>query len=464
MSAAGVAPRGSGDRSPAVARAIVAVAGERGDELAADLCDAGADVRLVVDPDAPAAAAVDAMSGREAAELLGELARADLLVLDADRRTLTAQLVAACDRFGIRIVALCAGAPERRLAGVFGVDACDEHAAAVDVLASGKAAGGAESEAEPSRGRVIAVWGAAGAPGRTTTAIELACELARDGRRVALIDADAHAPSVAMATGLADEGPGFAAACRQAERGTLTAAELTRIAAPLGPVEVLTGINRPGRWPELAHDRVQAALERCRDWADDIVVDVASSLERDEEIVSDLGGPRRNAATLAALASADLIVAVVSADPIGVARFVRAHVDLRSVVGATPVKIVVNKSRTGPVGLDARAQVRRTLERYTDAREVWFLPWDPKAADAAMLAAQPVAHVAARSALAGAVRRFVGEAIEPPVPVRRGGRDGRGEQRPARNGRDRGNRRRTVEGRDAGRRSALLPGRRARTA
>lgn len=464
MSAAGVAPRGSGDRSPAVARAIVAVAGERGDELAADLCDAGADVRLVVDPDAPAAAAVDAMSGREAAELLGELARADLLVLDADRRTLTAQLVAACDRFGIRIVALCAGAPERRLAGVFGVDACDEHAGAVDVLASDKAVGGAESEAEPSRGRVIAVWGAAGAPGRTTTAIELACELARDGRRVALVDADAHAPSVAMATGLADEGPGFAAACRQAERGTLTAAELTRIAAPLGPVEVLTGINRPGRWPELAHDRVQAALERCRDWADDIVVDVASSLERDEEIVSDLGGPRRNAATLAALASADLIVAVVSADPIGVARFVRAHVDLRSVVGATPVKIVVNKSRTGPVGLDARAQVRRTLERYTDAREVWFLPWDPKAADAAMLAAQPVAHVAARSALAGAVRRFVGEAIEPPVPVRRGGRDGRGEQRPARNGRDRGNRRRTVEGRDAGRRSALLPGRRARTA
>ena len=126
MSAAGVAPRGSGDRSPAVARAIVAVAGERGDELAADLRDAGADVRLVVDPDAPAAAAVDAMSGREAAELLGELARADLLVLDADRRTLTAQLVAACDRFGIRIVALCAGAPERRLAGVFGVDARSE--------------------------------------------------------------------------------------------------------------------------------------------------------------------------------------------------------------------------------------------------------------------------------------------------------------------------------------------------
>ncbi|WP_454118126.1 AAA family ATPase [Microbacterium lacticum] len=422
MSARRPAPGSAGAGVGAEPSVVVAVGGSRGDELAADLRDAGALVRLVVEPGAPAAAAVDAMSGRAAAELLGELARADVLVLDADRRTLTAQLIATCDRFGSRIVALCAGAAERRLAAVFGLDACAADAVAADVLARGAAERGDGGPQERERGRLIAVWGAAGAPGRTTTAIELACELARDGRRVALVDADAHAPSIAMATGLADEGPGFAAACRQAERGTLTAAELTRIAAPLGPVEVLTGINRPGRWPELGHDRVQAALERCRDWADDIVVDVASSLERDEEIVSDLGGPRRNAATLATLASADLIVAVVAADPIGVARFVRAHADLRSVVGATPVKIVVNKARTGPVGLDARSQVRRTLERYTDAREVWFVPWDPKSADAAMLAAQPVAHVAGRSPLAGAVRRFVGEAIEPPVPVR--GREG----------------------------------------
>ena len=41
-----------------------------------------------------------------------------------------------------------------------------------------------------------------------------------------------------------------------------------------------------------------------------------SPLERDEEIVSDLDGPRRNAATLAALAAADLVVAVVAADPV----------------------------------------------------------------------------------------------------------------------------------------------------
>lgn len=393
---------------------IVAVDGARGALLAENLRDEGADVRLVVRAGDPASAVVDAMRGRAAAELLGELARADLLVVAAGRHSLTAQLVAACDRFGVRIVGMCADAPARRLAAVFGVTACDAAAPATEILQPMHAQA---AVASPSRGRVIAVWGPAGAPGRTTMAIELACELARDGRRVALVDADSHAPSLALATGLADEGPGFAAACRQAERGTLTVAELTRIAATLGPIEVLTGLNRPSRWPELAHDRVTAALERCRDWADDIVVDVAAPLERDEEIVSDIDGPRRNAATLAALAAADLVVAVVAADAVGVSRFVRAHAELRAVVGGAPVRILVNKTRGATLGLDARGQVRRALERYTDTRDLWFVPWDPKAADAAALAARPVAHVAGRSQLSGGVRRFVGEAIEPPAPT-----------------------------------------------
>lgn len=392
---------------------VVAVDASRARALARGLAETGVDVRLVVGPSAPAEALDPGGAGADAESVHDEVARAEILVVDAGRRSLTSGLVAACDRSGTRIVALCAGAAERRLARVFGVDACGQDAAPREILAAAPAA-----DPVPSRGRVLTVWGAAGAPGRTSVALALAWELARDGRRVALVDADAHAPSVALATGLADEGPGFAAACRQADRGTLTPAELTRIAVPLGGIEVLTGINRPSRWPELAHGRVVAALERCRDWAEDVVVDVSSSLERDEEIVSDLEGPRRNAATLAALQAADVVVGVAAADPVGIARFVRAHAELRAVIGVTPVHVVVNKVRSSALGLAPRGQVRRTLERYADAREVWFVPWDPKAADAALLAAQPVGAVAARSPFAGAVRRFVGEAIEPPPVVR----------------------------------------------
>ena len=134
-------------------------------------------------------------------------------------------------------------------------------------------------------------------------------------------------------------------------------------------------------------------------------------------------------ATLAALEAADLVVAVVAADPVGVSRFLRAHADLRAVVGARPVRIVVNKTRTATLGMDARGQVRRTFERYASAREVWFVPWDPKAADAATLAARPVAEIAGRSALAGAVRRFVGEAIDPPATSRPAAQPGRARSR-----------------------------------
>lgn len=420
--AAGPAGR-SGHSGPTV---IVALGGSHGLELADLLRDAGAVISAVVDRSAPAAAAVDALAGREAAEVLGALARADVLVIDGGRDALTADLVAVCDRFGVRIAALCDSPAARRTAAVFGVTAYENDVAPRDLLA---AVGAPAHVSERPRGRIITVWGAAGAPGRTRMAIELACELARDGRRVGLVDADAHAPSIAMTTGLADEGPGFAAACRQAGRGALTTTELSRIASPLGDIEVLTGINRPARWPELSHERVSAALEQARDWADDVIVDVAASLERDEEIVSDLDGPRRNAATLAALEAADLVVAVVAADPVGVSRFLRAHADLRAVVGARPVRIVVNKTRTATLGMDARGQVRRTFERYASAREVWFVPWDPKAADAATLAARPVAEIAGRSALAGAVRRFVGEAIDPPATSRPAAQPGRARSR-----------------------------------
>lgn len=414
---------------------IVALGGSHGLELADLLRDAGAVISAVVDRSAPAAAAVDALAGREAAEVLGALARADVLVVDGGRDALTADLVAVCDRFGVRIAALCDSPAARRTAAVFGVTAYENDVAPRDLLA---AVGAPAHVSERPRGRIITVWGAAGAPGRTRMAIELACELARDGRRVGLVDADAHAPSIAMTTGLADEGPGFAAACRQAGRGALTTTELSRIASPLGDIEVLTGINRPARWPELSHERVSAALEQARDWADDVIVDVAASLERDEEIVSDLDGPRRNAATLAALEAADLVVAVVAADPVGVSRFLRAHADLRAVVGARPVRIVVNKTRTATLGMDARGQVRRTFERYASAREVWFVPWDPKAADAATLAARPVAEIAGRSALAGAVRRFVGEAIDPPATSRPAAQPGRARPRERARGAARG--------------------------
>ncbi|HWU23008.1 MAG TPA: hypothetical protein VN088_15840, partial [Nocardioides sp.] len=72
-------------------------------------------------------------------------------------------------------------------------------------------------------GRVIAVWGPTGAPGRTTVAVGLAAQLARRGLSTVLIDADPYGGAVAQHLGVLDEVSGLLAAARLASAGTLAA-------------------------------------------------------------------------------------------------------------------------------------------------------------------------------------------------------------------------------------------------
>lgn len=393
-----------------ILRVVLAVAGLRGESLAIDLGRAGVPVDTVVDP--------LVLEDPNLASALPVLEGADVLVLTADRRTLGSHLVSVCDRRGIRLVLLAGDADGERVAAAFGLVASLVAPRADEIAAVIRGEMQPDSPlADATGGRVVVVWGPEGAPGRSTIASLLAFELARGGGGAALVDADSHAPSLALTLGLADEGPGFPAACRQAGLGMLDARELTRISTPVrvegAVVDVLCGINRRARWPELADDRVTGALEVARDWAPYTVVDVGAPLEQDEEIMHDLEGPRRNAATIAALRAADVIVAVCTADPVGIARFVRGYAEVRAVAGATPVLVIANRLRPGGLGLDARGQVRRTLDRFADIRDVTFLPADQRVVDAAVLQAQPVAAVAPRSALVAAARRFAGDTLLP---------------------------------------------------
>jgi MinD-like ATPase involved in chromosome partitioning or flagellar assembly len=284
--------------------------------------------------------------------------------------------------------------------------------------------------------RIIAVWGPAGAPGRTTIAIGLAAELAGRGLPVCLVDADTYGGAIAPALGLLDESPGFAAACRLAGSGSLTADELDRVAqrAPLGSalrgthaeLRVLTGIGRPHRWPELSAERVTSVLEECRAWRPIIVVDTGFNLETDEELSSDLLAPRRNAATIAALRAADDVVAVGAADPLGLARLLRTYPDLLDVVLTTRVRVVVNRVRSSVLGLDPAGQVRQTLDRFGGVSDAVLIDDDPHAADAALLTARSVVDAAPRSALRAGIARLADalEVEDAPSPPRH--RFGRG--------------------------------------
>lgn len=349
----------------------------------------------------------------------------DAVVFGVGRRTsVPTALVRVCDRAGVVLVVVGRADHARRAAAGHGLswaDVGDPWALAAAFGGNAPVAGPGATDAAPAeivsrRGSLVTVWGPAGSPGRSSVATLLAWELARGGSSAMLVDADTHAPSLAIALGLPDEGAGFATVCRAVatEGATLDIEHLAQpVPHPDGTLTFLCGINRPARWIELAHDRVTAALEAGREVAAHTVVDTSASLEADEELVSDIDGPRRNQAARAAVEAADVVVAVIAADPVGIARGVRGLAELRALRGARPVITIVNKLRPGPLGIDARGQVRRALDELAGVRDPWFLPWDPRALDAALLRCEPPARVAARSTLVLAARRIVGDGIIP---------------------------------------------------
>ncbi|MET4583466.1 MinD-like ATPase involved in chromosome partitioning or flagellar assembly [Conyzicola nivalis] len=350
-------------------------------------------------------------------------ARPEVAIVWADERYLSYGVLAECDARGVRVVAAVSNDVERRYATGIGLYDLVDAEAGWDAIATLLPGADAPAPAPHARGTVIAVWGPAGSPGRTTLAIAIAAEIAAAGFTVALADVDTHSASVAPALGLMDEAPGFAAACRLAGADSLDRAELERIGqrhdAGDSSFWVLTGIGQPSRWPELSADRVLATIDECRRWVDYVVLDTASSLESDEEISSDMFAPRRNAATVTALREADHIVAVASADPVGLARFLRAHGDLADVAVTLEITVVANKVRASAIGLGPAAQVTQTLSRFGGIDDPVLVPWDQQAMDAAVLSARTLAEVAPKSAARLAIRRLVADRLLPVGATRR---------------------------------------------
>jgi MinD-like ATPase involved in chromosome partitioning or flagellar assembly len=261
-----------------------------------------------------------------------------------------------------------------------------------------------EPAGPPAVGRLVAVWGPTGAPGRTTIAVNLAAEAARLGRTALLADADTYGGSVAQALGLLDEAPGLAGATRAANTGVLDLPGLARHARQVTQrLRVLTGITRTERWPEIRPTSLEVVWALARGLAELTVADCGFCLEQDEELSFDTAAPRRNGSTVTTLEQADVVVAVGTADPVGLQRLVRGLSDLREVVPGAEVRVVVNRVRASVVGPDPEGQLRRALERYAGVLGAAFVPEDRAALDAALLRGQTLAEIAPRSAARHAI-------------------------------------------------------------
>lgn len=264
-------------------------------------------------------------------------------------------------------------------------------------------------------GRLIAFWGPAGAPGRTTLALAVAHTVARRGIETIIIDGDSRAPGVAAALGVLDADAGLPTVANLADRGALNVHSLARHARQLdGHWRVLTGLRTAEDWRLLPAVAVAQVLRCARVLCDFVVVDVGPELERDDELMHDQLIPRRDAAALVACQSADVVVAVCGPEPAALARLCSRLPAVRALAPIADFVVVVNRARPrlGPVA--SEAEIRRVLGDAIDAH-VEFVPDDQRSFDIATCRQVLPTERFPRSPFAAAVGRLADHLTSSPL-------------------------------------------------
>lgn len=271
-----------------------------------------------------------------------------------------------------------------------------------------------QDPAAPSRyqpghrlGKIVTVWGTHGAPGRSTIAFNLAALAAQQGQQVCLIDADTYAPSLDALMALEDTGSGLAILCSDADRAQLdekkAGAIMERVPLKNGTFDFLSGITSSSRWPEVRARAFAEVLEWLKHRYDLVICDVAAPIEVDEELTFDGPAPRRNAATLTALACSDRVIALGEADVIGLprlinlAREVQARPDLFA--PETDVQYWLNRSRREAAGFNPEAKMRENWARYLSIPLAGVIPYERKVMDRLRRNGEALLEVAPRHAV-----------------------------------------------------------------
>lgn len=261
-----------------------------------------------------------------------------------------------------------------------------------------------DAAGKPKIGKIIAVWGTHGAPGRSTLALALAAYLNEQGSTI-LVDCDINAPAQVQLLGLPEDSSGLASAARLATHGELDSTRLVQtLLSAKADLQVLTGLGRSGRWRELPVASMNKVWEVCRHTAEYTVVDLSGGLE--EERVEDFAmEPDHDAVAAALLEQADLTLIVGAADPVGIRRLIQLLNSNRQAVGGRS-QVVVNRVRSSTAGADPNSAIGSVLARYTSASDIVYVPADYRLFDKALMQAQPVAVIESRSAAAKSIAKL----------------------------------------------------------
>ena len=273
----------------------------------------------------------------------------------------------------------------------------------------------------PPLGHVTAVWGPTGSPGVTTVAVNMAVESAIAGHRTLLIDADTYGAAVAVHLGLLDDTAAIAQVCRAAEHRGIDAAGLAGFAQKVRvhgtQLDVITGLTRAERWPQLRSAAWAQVLDAARSGWDQIFIDCGFSLEQDEELSFDIPAPQRNATTITAVTTANTVIAVGTGDPVGFVRYMKGLERLTEITRSSIVP-VINKVASMTSGVSPKHQLSGVWERFGPSLVLrHFLPWAPDVTAAALLGGKTLVETAPKAELRKTIQKIMHTCVPAPVPT-----------------------------------------------
>jgi MinD-like ATPase involved in chromosome partitioning or flagellar assembly len=253
-------------------------------------------------------------------------------------------------------------------------------------------------------GTLVAVWGPKGAPGRTTVAIELAAELAAVEPDTLLVDGDPYGGDVLQLLGVTEELPTIIWAARMAAKEELDPGRLLldmRRAGRKGPV-LLPGLPRAELWPDVSDYGWRRLLTVARATFSHTVCDAGGCIEPEPNTYSAPSGGRNRMAR-ESISSADHVVAVLRADPVGLKNFLWSYDELREIVDEDLVLVVANRVHRG----DER-EVGDLLKTTIGKRPIAYVPDRPQELARAVRMGEPVRILSPGSDICSAVRAVVG--------------------------------------------------------
>lgn len=259
------------------------------------------------------------------------------------------------------------------------------------------------------RGRVVTVWGPKGAPGRTTVAIELACEIAKREPRTALVDADTYGGDISQMLAVIEEMPTIVWAAQVASQDRLDEATLLsslRRTGADGPV-LLPGLNRPELWSDISTFGAARLMDVFATSFAFTILDVGFGIELEERLQVD-----RDRLARQMIGISDHTVAVCRADPVGVKTFLWSMERLKEIKDLDEILIVANRVTPGEAD-----EVGYVLKKHLGKRPLVYLPDRQGETRAALDQGISIGELKQSGEISGAVRD-VAAALGAKIPPR----------------------------------------------